>query len=222
MLEEASFYKKLLEQIKQCFIYMAITKIDSILCYGLGNFTSSSISRYQLAVLLLLKDYFHVNVYIYDPIFTENEVNFLIKFNIKIIEQNEAGFRKIDNITLVFLPHCPTKLINNLLWSNWNRQLSKCIVLGNSFTRLAEYGIERDFKEKYFYVHSILPAIKELEIENNFRYTDIFNDISLHIFLHHILLEFPEVFWENNPKPLYNDNDIEYISSKLSTDCIID
>lgn len=213
---ESQFYSKLVDQLKDNLEYLEFKSISSILCYGLGNFTSSVTSRYQLALLQLFKEFFQVEIYLYDPIFSDIEVNFLKQFNLIVINENEEGIREITEPTLIFLPHCPTALVNNLLWRNWNTSLSNCIILGNSFKTLLDRHSERYFKEKYYYIYAILRSTKETQIENIFKYTDIFNDISLHVFSKNNLKQIPQTFWNDKLRPVYEDSDVECIANKLS------
>lgn len=212
----SEFYNRLLTQLKDGVKYLDLENVSNILCYGLGNFTSSVTSRYQLALLLLLQECFQVEIYAYDPIFSQIEIDFLKQFNFTVIDENEEGIREISEPTLIFLPHCPTALVNNLLWRNWSTSLSNCIVLGNSFKTLLERHSERYFKEKYYYIYSILPSTQETQVENIFRFTDIFNDISLHVFPPSKLSQIPTTFWNNKVKPVYTDCDIECIGKKFS------
>lgn len=193
-----------------------VGKVEHCICYGLGNISCSVISRYQLALLILLRDHFKLNVDVYDPVFLPIELDYLAKFEMNIIDNNEEGLRKITSPTLMYMPHCPTALMNNLLWSNWLPSLSNCIVFGNSFTLLSETLTERDLKTKYQCIHSIFPVTCELRIENDFKYSDIFNDLSLHVFPSNALKELPPAFWENVKKPIYDDCDVECITKKLS------
>ncbi len=215
-LRQSSFYTELLAQIKQCLQTIDKT-VESILCYGLGNFNSNVTARYQFALLLLFQEYFNVDVQIYDPAFSEVEINFLVRFSLTVIKENEEGARNIVTRTLIFMPHCPTALINNFLWSNWNpRDLSKCIILANSFKSLAETQTGQSFQIRYYYLHTILPVTAELEIKNIFQYTDMFNDLALHVFNSKELEKFEPNFWMKSTRPVYDETEIECISRKLS------
>lgn len=203
-----------------CLQCVAIDKISDIVCYGLGSFTTSVISRYQLALLLLFKEHFTANVYIYDPVFSDHELDILNKLQLIFIEENEEGARKIDTFTLIYMPHCPTALVNNLLWRNWGHQLSKCIILSNSFKALSQCETRKNFQERFHYIHSILPVTTEMDLKNNFIYTDIFNDLSLHSFPLTSLCKLSQEFWKKEAKPTYENADIECIRNKLQNSSI--
>lgn len=155
-------------------------------------------------------------MYVHDPVFSSTETSFLTRLNLSVIPENEIGVRKVECSTLIFLPHCPTALVNNLLWCNWSPNLRNCIVFGNSFKSLAESQLEREFKMKYRYVHLILPSTTEFEVENTFQYSDVFNDLSLHVFLPHVLDKFDKSFWLERTRPEYDETEIECITEKLS------
>lgn len=202
--------------MKKSLEILDIGNVEQCICYGLGNISSSVISRYQFALLLLLRDHFRLNIDIFDPVFLPVELEYLAKFEIRVIDNNEEGLRKITSPTFMYMPHCPSALMNNLLWSNWSPSLSNCIVFGNSFSLLSETLTERDLKTKYRCIHSIFPVTSEFRIENDFKYSDIFNDLSLHVFPPNALRELPPAFWENAEKPVYDDFDVECITKKLS------
>ncbi|XP_076630976.1 uncharacterized protein LOC143346608 isoform X3 [Colletes latitarsis] len=63
--------------------------ISEILCYGLGHFSRRKCSKYQLALLLSLKNYYGSRVHIYDPIFTPKEIYLLERFGFNVIKINE-------------------------------------------------------------------------------------------------------------------------------------
>ena len=99
----------------------------NVICLGIGNFTDSVQAKYQLALLHLLVKSFKTpldKVRIFDPHFTESEVRFLrLKLGYSLAsnsaEDNLEGRHTVDGRTLVFLPHCPKQLTNNLLFANW-------------------------------------------------------------------------------------------------------
>ena len=217
----SSFYDKLREDLKKCCDDLGVDEIEQIICYGLGNFTECLIAKYQLALLMLIKSLFEAEVYIYDPVFSSVEIEFLKNLQLVMIDGNEEGVRDVNCTSLIYMPHCPTPLINNLLWHNWGPKISNCIIFGNSFQSLFTSQPEHQFRKQFAYIHSILPYTKELEIANIFMYTDIFNDISLHYFPPSIS-DLPVSFWKNKTKPEYDDTDVECISNKLRSTNIND
>ncbi|XP_074869064.1 SRR1-like protein isoform X2 [Carettochelys insculpta] len=111
-------------------------------CYGIGNFSSCVISRYQLAFLLLLLEKLQIpksQCYIFDPLFSQLEIGVLNDLGITVVLQNEEGKHHIHEFTIFYMIHCGKALYNNLLWSNWSVDaLSKMIIIGNSFKGIEE------------------------------------------------------------------------------------
>lgn len=75
---------------------------------------------------------------LYDPVLSPEEKEIIELLDCLVIETNEEGKRKVDCDTLFFVPHCPKQLVNNLLWKNWGKSLSQCIIIGNSFRKIFE------------------------------------------------------------------------------------
>lgn len=191
--------------------------VTQIVCFGLGHIGECNISRYQLGLLLCLKDLLRPEkVLVHDPIFYKEECAVLQQLGLAIIAENTEGGYVISNegITLTYLPHCPKQLTNNLLWSNWGTKLENCVLICNSFNSLFENQPERLIAETVGYIHKIQPYTKEYPIENTFKYTDVFNDTSIHHFPKEKLESLPSHFWIENTKPKYNDNE-EFITSLM-------
>lgn len=190
--------------------------IEEIVCYGLGHFADCIISRYQLGLLLFLKQQFCPKVFVYDPIFTPTECELLQTLNCELISENEEGKRKLVEglTTLVFLPHCPKQLTNNFLWSNWGPQIKECILLCNSFSSILEKHPHHTLRSSLTYIIHIFQYTEELHIDNCFKYQDIFNDLSLHIFPDkNISAE--NNLWTLKDTPTYPPEDIEFITKKI-------
>ena len=57
---------------------------------------------------------------------------------------NTEGRVECSQPSLVFLPHCPRQLTNNLLWSNWSPgRLLNLVLVSNSFSTTLERNTER-------------------------------------------------------------------------------
>ncbi|KAI1295356.1 SRR1-like protein [Halotydeus destructor] len=188
---ENSSYLKEVKQVILSSCEGSLPRISTIVSYGIGSFTDSVTSRYQLALCLLLKDWLvSESFYAYDPVFSESEKHYLrTRFKCTIITQNEECKRKIElssqGKTLFFMPHLDKPLYNNLLWANWDkRRLENLLLLGNSFHEMYNYMPSRVFNSEYAFIfNSIqLDILNEKPIDNVFKYNDIFNDFSLHSF----------------------------------------
>ena len=125
------YYNVIVTELTEALKILNFKNINDIICYGLGNFSDLRSSRFQLALILTVKILFSSTVYIYDPLFTENEIKCLISFELNVIPKNEEGKRIIrDCPTLVFMPHCSKQLTNNFLYANWSNKINNCILLG--------------------------------------------------------------------------------------------
>lgn len=186
-----------------------------ILCFGLGRFSTCSTSRFQLAYILLIKEYFKIKTASFsDPIFSSHELLLLESLNCQVITENLEGKYQIENnnITIFYLPHCPKQLTNNILWKNWGLQLQNIILIGNSFDSLISSTPERILKSNAEFLLKINPFVRELHLENNFKYSDIFNDTSIHLFLKDKIENLEIDFWENISEPNYKKEDTEFIT----------
>lgn len=201
---------------------MSLTKYDKplqavdIVCYGIGQFSDSVASRFQLALLLVLKDCFKSKVSLYDPVLSPEEKEIIELLDCLAIETNEEGKRKVDRDTLFFVPHCPKQLVNNLLWKNWGKSLSQCIIIGNSFRKIFESNSNRFLEENLVYIFHASSVVTEIEIDNNFKFSDIFNDLSIHYFLKEEIDCLSDSILNFTEEPIYQKEDIEFVASSFS------
>lgn len=189
--------------------------VIEIVCFGLGHLADCAISRYQLALLVCLRDLLKPRkVLVHDPVFYKAECQILNDLELEVIEENSEGSYVIsgEGTTVVYLPHCPKQLTNNFLWSNWSQNLQNCVLICNSFTSLFENQPNRIILETVPYIHKIQPHTTEIALENNFKFTDIFNDTSIHIFPNKSLEKLDSEFWAKADRPCYNDTE-EFITS---------
>lgn len=214
VLKDSQYYKDVIKSVS------SITQdkeFVELVCFGLGHIGECNISRYQLALVLCLKNVFKIaNVLVHDPIFSSQDCELIKRFKLTIIKKNKEGGYVILNTgkTIVYLPHCPKQLTNNFLWSNWGINLENCILLCNSFTSLLENQLTRVLSESVPYIQKIFSYITEVSLENNFIYKDIFNDTSIHYFPNEKLKLAPVEFWLNREKPEYKDTE-EFITSLM-------
>ncbi|KAM3960040.1 SRR1-like protein isoform 1-T1 [Aphomia sociella] len=217
IVEELRHSKYTEEVFKSVSTVLASRKVIEIVCFGLGHIAECNISRHQLAFLLCLKGFCDPNtVLVHDPIFYKGECDILKYFNLEIIEENiEGNYVTSDKgITLLYFPHCPKQLTNNFLWSNWGANLKNCVLICNSFNALIESQPSRFLSDNVAYIYKIFPIISEIFLENNYKYTDIFNNTSVHWFPEEKLNAVSPSFWENSEKPSY-ENTEEFITSLM-------
>ncbi|XP_011763749.1 SRR1-like protein isoform X2 [Macaca nemestrina] len=126
-------------------------------CYGIGNFATCIIARNQLTFLLLLLEKCQIprsHCWVYDPLFSQLEIEVLNTLGVTVLSENEEGKRSIrGERTIFYMLHCGTALYNNLLWSNWSVDaLSKMVIIGNSFKGLEERLLARILQKNYPYI----------------------------------------------------------------------
>lgn len=213
----SNYYKNVISKLKSLF------KDDDepikIVCFGIGHFSDCSISRHQLAFILAVQSDLKISsITFHEPILLRSEVNILKKLNCCIVAENLEGKVKIESeaITIVYSPHCPKQLTNNFLWKNWNiDQLQRLLFIGNSFTNLLNSTPSRFLASDAAFIVKLQPYAEEIELENQFKFTDIFNDTSIHRFTKTTLTALPNEFWlDEVSEPLYTQN-IELITVDL-------
>lgn len=215
--EKSQFCTNLTKATETCLKEIQRSYIEDILCYGLGQFSDSSISLHQLAVLIVLCKKFKSTVQVFDPLFNSTEVEVLNQSGFKIIAENEEGKRVVEQnrVTLVFLPHCPKQLTNNFLWANWNKNLRNCILLCNSFSKIIESNTKRTLSESANYISEVVSYSKEIKLENSYRLPFVFNDLSIHYF------SFKDFGSKVFQEPTYS-KDFEFITKEIGKTLIKD
>lgn len=187
-----------------------------LVCIGIGHFSDCLISRHQLAFILSIKDLFGFSsISFHEPALTRSEVNILKKLSCSIARKNVEGKIEIEELTLIYAPHCPKQLINNLLWKNWKADaLKRLIYIGNSFSNLLNSTPSRFLSLDAGFIVKIQPNCVEISLGNNFKFTDIFNDTSLHRFS--AIEQLPSEFWNKEiEEPVYASNNLELITVDL-------
>ncbi|XP_059475371.1 SRR1-like protein [Neocloeon triangulifer] len=203
--ESSHFFKGALCSLQQSLDRSGQQKVEHLLCYGLGCFARCTAARHQLGFLLaLIAQIGPCTCLLYDPLFSELERELLTtEFGLSLIETNEEGKRVIEGCTLVFAPHCPKQLTNNLLWANWQpERLARCLLLANSFSAVAQNPACQP--ETAQFLLRVLPLTSEVPLKNCFRLPDVFNDLAFHSFETKKVR--PE-FWLELPAPEYPEND---------------
>lgn len=138
--------------------------VHSIVCLGLGRFSSCSTALAQLAFLAVLKKYLSADdVQFYDPIFSEVEKQILVKLGYSVLHTNCEGKYVTEKLSLFYFPHCPKQLVNNFLWKNWNESnLENIILICNSFDKLIRNTPERFLKRDAEYVLRISNYVRKI------------------------------------------------------------
>ncbi|XP_065595081.1 SRR1-like protein isoform X1 [Cyrtonyx montezumae] len=186
-------------------------------CYGLGRFAACPTARLQLAFLLLLLEMLAVppsHCFLFDPAFSELELAALEALGLCLLPENEEGKHCVNGSpTLFYMVHCGKALYNNLLWRNWSvGALSNMVIIGNSFKGIEERLPSRILERDYSYIAKILEGVEEVVLPTHPRYSDTFNDTSIHWFPAHKLEGLPAEVWEFVEEPTYEEcDDLEII-----------
>ncbi|ODM95521.1 SRR1-like protein [Orchesella cincta] len=221
-LRESKYYNKIQEHLDEGFTKVigcsSCPNNLSIFCLGLGPFSShllSRIARYQLALLILLKEKYGVSAEIFDPVFIPQERSILTEdFEIEVSTINEEGKHRIESPTLIYMPHCPHQLVNNFLFANWTPEsLANCYILCNSLSEALVSIPSSYVKKNLSFLLNAHSICEEIPVPNIFSdQPDVFNDIALHVFPTKNFTSLSEDFWMNISEPSYTEED--FVSSE--------
>uniref|UniRef100_A0A182SHT4 SRR1 domain-containing protein n=1 Tax=Anopheles maculatus TaxID=74869 RepID=A0A182SHT4_9DIPT len=211
-ISQSTFFRQCLETVEPL-----LTGVQNIVCLGLGNFHQCAIARYQLAFIRCLRKQTNLTVggQFFDPVFTSSEVDALHALGETVLHENLEGKYSVERKTLFFLPHCPKQIVNNLLWKNWDPcRLANVVLLCNSFSTVVNNNPDRLLRLNAGYILRAVQLFREVPLRNNFRFTDIFNDTSLHYFAA-IDEAKSQIDWNSVEEPSYESDDLELISKEV-------
>lgn len=214
-IEVSEFYNKIITSLEKSFDQKSI---QEVVCLGIGRIGDCLIAKHQFALIQLIARHFQIDsLSFYDPVLTDQEKTILNYFNYTVLTENQEGKYLVDRQTLFYLPHCPKQLTNNLLWTNWKPDnLRNLTLISNSFKTIIEETPERLLRPNAFYIIESSSFVDEIEIENTFKFDDIFNNFSIQYFEETKLLEIEENFWCSHPEPIYSAEDLELVTSHVS------
>lgn len=206
-LQSSAYLENFLSVLSKCLnVSPGDVQLRGVVCYGLGNFSACVNARFQLALLICIHRHLKpVSVEIYDPVFTEKERKILESIGFTVLVRNEEGKRSVRDRTLFYMPHCGTPLYNSVLWANWDADsLGKVIIFGNSFDTMWTNKLDSTLRKKCVFLLNVRPAVREFAIENDFKYSDVFNDLALHAFDTSLL---QADVWDTREEPAYGEED---------------
>ena len=139
---QTSFWKHLIEALQD-------NEIQQIVCYGIGNFSQTgttyfSASLWQLSCAVALQRHLvpaPQRMLYFDPCSSAAEIQFVQDaLDMHVLDHNERGDHPVGTTaTLFFMPHCPARLYENVVWSNYSCAANNHLwILGNSLSRIAE------------------------------------------------------------------------------------
>ncbi|XP_043488632.1 SRR1-like protein isoform X1 [Polistes fuscatus] len=220
-LRGSEFETHVLHNVSNGLQILNTNQIFEIICYGLGRFSQHKSSMYQLAFIMILEKNYKCQVSFYDPAFLPKEIEILKEFHFNLIESNEECKHTIsNNVTFIYMPHCPRQLINNFLYSNWSENLSNCVLLTNSFSDIVEQSLKWHLMTFAKYILRIYPYVTEIKLENDFEHIEVFYATSIHIFSKQRLNEISADFWLDKENPHYPSKYIEFVpADKTNRSC---
>ncbi|KZT59758.1 SRR1-domain-containing protein [Calocera cornea HHB12733] len=175
-------------------------KPKKIICLGLGSPSEWAPARFQLALLLEVCHAFDLSskeVEAYDPVFTEEDKEYLRGLGVLVAEDQEARY-ELHEPTLVYMPHCDLPFYNNLFEVNWNlKRLENMILLGNDLEDYVVSGPTKRVRAKGPLVMKIVPYLAATALPDKFSLEDAaFNDLQLQFVKVSELPEEDNDFWE--------------------------
>jgi len=189
----------------------------TIVCFGIGLLRENHISRYQFAYILAVKSYFDIkSIQFHEPLLNDHDKDLLNSLNCDLFSTNIEGKLKLDasETTLVFLPHCPKQLTNNLLWKNWSvNGLRHLILISNSFRSTVEQTASNCIAQDAGFISRIAKYTTEISLRNSFEHKNVFNDIAIHFF---DIQNCEEDFFEDCEEPTYGLSELIEAADSLS------
>lgn len=146
---------------------------ERIVCYGIGSPSLSHIARYQLGMLLLLREVHPtrpsvsergaraptvadtaciaggpitslLHTSVFDPILSNADLSILVSLGLEPLTASSGSAHAVGSVrTLFFMPHCDLQLYEAVLDANWPAGLARLWVLGNSFGAYADAVVAR-------------------------------------------------------------------------------
>lgn len=155
------FFTQLQEQLETLVEQLGSTRLE-LICYGIGPIHKAVNAQYQLACLLQLAKIIHtcqlqsepesesegkddqrpLKIELFDPVLSSVDCNILeactsssssiVVFN--VLTSNDQARRQVqDQPTLFYMPHCPMRLYENVIGTNYGLSLEHVYLIGNSF-----------------------------------------------------------------------------------------
>lgn len=211
-MENSEFLQKVTESLTET---LHSTKVEEIICLGIGRVSSCSIAKHQLVFISLIAQRFQIPVIkFFDPVLSSDEKKLIESLHHTVLTDNTEGKYLAEKPTLFYLPHCPKQITNNLLFTNWNPEhIQNLFLICNSFKSVIDTTPERFLRPNAHYVLESNHFVNELEIENVFKFTDIFNDFAIHSFPTEKCEKIAPSFWLNHPEPNYSNEDLELVTN---------
>jgi hypothetical protein len=168
-----------------------------VVCYGIGDLIDSHIAQSQFACLSLIVESLNVRkpVKIYDPVMNLNHsaevlnrfghvLNSRYNGNFVWFEENDECCHPAHVLTLFYMPHCSLQMYLNVLRTNVEHNLSRTMIIGNSFQSYVERRDHNAIKTliQYTLEHNFDNDVRNEKKSRQNPLYESFNDTSLHWF----------------------------------------
>jgi len=155
-----------------------------IFCLGLGSPSNSRDARAQLAFLLSTCDSCDIErnkVSVYDPVFTEGDVQLLRDLHFNCLTDNTATY-PILKPTILFMPHCDRNLYENMLRENWTKEgLRKMVLIANRFSEYVDNIPSHNLMAESPCLLRIAPYLESVELPTLKYPITAFNNMSIQL-----------------------------------------
>jgi len=174
------------------------TTSPEVLCLGLGSPSCSQEARAQLAFLVSICDGCDIQrrkVSIYDPVFTEDDMQLLRNLEFHCLTHNKTEYTLI-NPTILFMPHCDRNLYENVLRANWtSERLQNILFIANRFSDYADHIPTRKLMAESPCLTRIASCLDSRELPTFTSLATAFNNTSIQVVSKEALASLDPSFW---------------------------
>ena len=175
-----------------------------IVCLGLGSPCRYVGSRHQFALLCLLLDTLSdATIDVYDPVFSETDIDLLKSFQMTPLTVNDEGKIECNDpsvYTIFYMPHCCRSLYANLLISNWDSsQLSNITIIGNSLRNYLLNAFNASARKSTECMRRLEPAMQIIALDTYPLHSDCFSDMCFMNFPKDELNKLKNSVWDSKP-----------------------
>ncbi|KAJ1634813.1 hypothetical protein T492DRAFT_970878 [Pavlovales sp. CCMP2436] len=127
------------------------------------------------------------SVSVFDPILSDADREILSALGLAYTRSELEVDHAVRGVrTLFYMPHCDRQLYEAVLDANWppTSELERVWVLGNSFGAYAERVVDRNRYTPTPRLEAVQRYTREVEVPDRFHVGGVFNNLSLHAFLH--------------------------------------
>lgn len=200
-MRDSSFCRFTIQAISKVLLQRGPSShLAQIRAIGVGHFCNKGYQDYgchQLALLILLKEFFGCSVTFQEPVATENEKAWLrskeIQFKDSTNLKERSALSGIGAVTLFYMPHCDAPLYNNVIYAHRSQRcLQNIIIVGND---LVSFMVNRRYEHELDALCSYRRACEMIHLPEYKESPHSFNNTAIHF----LDKEYPEIL-EDEPK----------------------